>query len=87
MLKDHNAVMPVRLEPADPRSQVKRSTTAIDIAKLTVRCHAKQNLVGTFILHSEFDMISMIILKSGLCCDMKIYHRNYYNMYSLIFQN
>ena len=27
LLKDHNAVMPVRLEPAAPRSQVKHSTT------------------------------------------------------------
>ena len=27
LLKDHNAVTPVRLEPAAPRSRVKRSTT------------------------------------------------------------
>ena len=27
MLKDHNAVTPVKLEPAAPRSQVKHSTT------------------------------------------------------------
>ena len=27
LLKDHNAVMPVRLEPADPRFRVKHSTT------------------------------------------------------------
>ena len=27
LLNDHNAVMPVRLEPADPRSRVKHSTT------------------------------------------------------------
>ena len=27
MLKDHNAVTPVRLEPADPRSRVKHPTT------------------------------------------------------------
>ena len=27
LLKDHNAVTPVRLEPAAPRSRVKHSTT------------------------------------------------------------
>ena len=27
LLKDHNAVKPVRLEPAAPRSQIKHSTT------------------------------------------------------------
>ena len=29
MLKDHNAVTPVRLEPAVPQSRVKHSTTAL----------------------------------------------------------
>ena len=33
LLKDHNAVKPVRLEPATPRSQVKHSTTELPIYK------------------------------------------------------
>ena len=33
LLKDHNEVMPVRLEPAAPRSRVKHSTTALPVPK------------------------------------------------------
>ena len=31
MLKDHNAVTPVRLEPAAPQSRVKHSTTELPL--------------------------------------------------------
>ena len=35
LLKDHNAVTPVRLEPAAPRSRVKHSTTELPITLVT----------------------------------------------------
>ena len=35
MLKDHNSVTPVRLEPAAPRSRVKHSTTEPLLSLLT----------------------------------------------------
>ena len=47
MLKDHNAVTPVKLKPADPRSQVKNSTTE-PLRKGILHSYMMQNGSGNY---------------------------------------
>ena len=58
LLKDHNAVTPVRLEPAAPRSQVKHSTTELPVEEERERC---------FLYYFCF-VAFMYVLVSGFHC-------------------
>ena len=63
LLKDHNAVTPVRLEPAAPRSRVKHSTTPAD-ACLTADPGVAISIPVRFHTFAEIDheIISTVIL-------------------------
>ena len=53
LLKDHNAVTPVRLEPAAPRSRVKHFTTE-PLRSQTILFESLLHVQYTFMVHSLF---------------------------------